>query len=401
MEENQVIVHGAKDEILEVNMQKMETLKHALNVLTQNEIIEELEAFNINVDLEKITKKPELVQYIVYMFKQGKIKDEIFRAIRARAFNMSLDATDGFFLSFSDEWTFSKEAIPKVMKEWNENNQDSIIKLEYFEEDSQQVKMKISRLKERYVFDQKSMYSSIYFEEDKALVDIYFREKIVYFQTTNVKIFSSIRTVLRQFLTCLFEKKKNEKVKLLPPKMQQKLSITLSKEGDVAYDDRTINPTTIKLMDLLLELDNPQTNFSGFECTEITFDHEDTDKKHMKSRIDAQSYGGGDLLRKDDVKGLILRNRCIINVEVKIEYNERISVEEVRKHIIIGGLRTNKMNGLRLYIKNSEFSLKRVLENAYSDLKNVFVQLYSQNSLRNEEKIKLILGLETDGKSSE
>ncbi|EJS74561.1 hypothetical protein [Bacillus cereus] len=400
MEENQVIV-GAKDEALEVNMQKLKTLRHALSVLTQNEIIEELEAFNVNVDLEKITKKAELIQYIVYMFKQGNIKDEIFRAIRSRAFNLSLDATDGFFLSFSDDWKFSKEAIVKAMKEWNEINQDSIIKLGYLEEDSEQVKIEISRLKERYIFDQQSMYSTSYFEEDKALVDIYFREKVVYFQTTNVKIFTSIRTILRQFLTCLFEKKKNEKVKLLSPKMQQKLSITLSKEGDVAYDDRTINPTTIKLMDLLLELDNPQTNFSGFECTEITFDHEDTDKKHMKSRIDAQSYGGGDLLGKDDVKGLILRNRCIINVEVKIEYNERVSAEEVRKHIIIGGLRTNKMNGLRLYIKNSEFALKRVLETAYSDLKNVFVQLYSQNSLRNEEKIKLILGLETDGKSSE
>ncbi|ANN31171.1 MULTISPECIES: hypothetical protein [Bacillus cereus group] len=398
MEENQAISNEVMNGVLEVDMKRMKTLSHSLNVLTQNEILEELEAFNISVNLEKITKKAELIQYIEYMFQKGNIKDEIFHAVRARAFNLNLDATDGYFLSFSDEWKFSETILIRAMTEWNEKNLESVINLEYLDKESQQVKVEISRLKEKYIFDQKSMYSTSYFEEDKALVDVYFKEKIVYFQTTNVKIFHSIKTVLRQFLICLFE---TDKLKLLPPKMQQNLSITLSKDGAFAFDDRAVNPTTIKLMDLLLELDNPQTNFSGFECTEITFDHEDTEKKDMKSRIDAQSYGGGNLLGKDDVKKLILSNRCIINVEVKIEYDERISAEEVIKHTIIGGLRTNKLNGLRLYIKNSEYSLKRVLEKAYSDLKNVFVQLYSQNSLRNEEKIKLILGLETDGKTSE
>lgn len=396
MEKGQLDISEEENGLLEFKEQELKTLRHSLNKLTQSEIIEELEVLKFSIDLDRITKKPELIQYIEYMYRHGQLNSDVFEVFRAKAFNLNLDVTDGFFLSFFDDWKFDKTIIKEKVSKWNEENKDSSITLKNINEDNR-VLIQISRLKEKFIFDRESMYSTSYLEEDKALVEIYFKEKIVYIQTTNVKIFNSIKTVVRKVLMSIFDK---EKVRLLTPKMQQKLSVTLSENENVTvFDDRTINPTTIKLMDLLFELDNPKSNFNGLECTEITFDHEDTEKRDMKSRIDAQSYGGGDLLAKDDVKNLILNNRGIISVEIKIYYNEQITGEDVRIHTVIGGLSIDKLNGLRLYIKNNDFALKRVLEKAYRDLKSVFIQLYSQNSLRNEEKIKSILGLDINGKS--
>jgi len=90
------------------------------------------------------------------------------------------------------------------------------------------------------------------------------------------------------------------------------LSLTFNDDFTVATKENSVHPNTIKLLDILLELDAPSSSFSGFECVNITLDHEDTiNRKDAKSKIVSQNYGGGDLLKNKVVKDLILSNRII------------------------------------------------------------------------------------------
>ncbi|GEM_PF-6125456 len=367
---------------------ELTTIFHSLNTLNQVEVLHIIDSFNITVNLNAIKKKRELIEFILFQFRNGILKRELFDELRSQAFNPEIDSTDGFFASFDVDKKTSQKELKKFLEKWNEINDTKEIKLTSFT--TEKATFIVSKYTDRYIFDKESMYSFKYNEEKRALAEIYFDKKIIYIQTTNTVIYQSIISIIRGFLQDFLDIKK---LIISPPKMGKNLSLTFNEDFTEAFQNKSVNPNTIKLLDLLLELDT-STSFSGFECVNITLDHEDTiNRKDSKSKILSQNYGGGDLLENKVVKNLILSNRIIYEVEFTIEYNFQEKDGSSRKHIVRVGMINDRKSSFRIFIKNSDFSMRTVIKKAYSELKNVFISNYGASNLRNEEKIKNLLGI--------
>ncbi|PEU28634.1 hypothetical protein [Bacillus wiedmannii] len=375
------------------SQQEIITLKHALKVLNRLQIIDVL-AQNKYQITKKIKKVGELVELLIQQFTQGLLVKSIYEDIREAAFNPELDVSDGFFLSFLDErLNITKSSFEQAVDNWNEsdsqaNEIDSNVEIINFRD--QVCKLSVTRFNERYAYDKNSMFSTRFVDESKVLVEIDFSKNIIFFQTSNSKKYREVQRVIKLLLSIFFE---NDKFKLFPPKMSRKLNFSLVDDGNTAVRYDNISPNTIKLLDLILEMNEAKFNFENLECIDITFDHEDSKKEDLKAKIERQGFGGGDLLEKQDIKNHILQNRVILKVELNLVYIEKIDDERKRKHILLAGIDNKANNYLRIYIHNNNLNLKRVINKAYKELKTIFVEHNSSTNLRNEEKIKRLLGL--------
>lgn len=366
------------------------TVRHAFKVLNKIEIINILEAFQVKLDLDKIRRKDEIEDFILYNFSQGNYVKELFEEIRSEAFNPNLENTDGFFTTYiGTSSKMNSKNLRSFIKEYNQENGENEIILNKYSD--QKIQILAVKKTEKLIFDRESMYSVPYEEEKKALCEIYPNKGLVYIQTTNTVIYSAIKTIIKGFLNGLFE---TDDLKFAAPKMSQTLSFTYNDDMNSATTNREVHPNTIKLLDILLELQTANSAFSNFECTTITFDHEDIIKRQdAKSKVLSQTYGGGDLLFSDSVKSLILSKRIIFEVEFNIVFSYVDGAGYQKKHSVTAGIINKRKGALRIFIKNSDYGLKQVMKRAYKELKNVFVENYDNKTLRNEDKIKKLLGL--------
>ncbi|MEF7660155.1 hypothetical protein [Bacillus thuringiensis] len=375
----------------QLNETEIITLEHALRVLSHNELIETL-IINKEKLPSSVKKNKDLVNYVKTKFIRNEMPFSVYESLREKAFNPELNTTDGFFLTYAGNTNNLTEGrldsfIQASNKEYSEDGSSykAVLKKESYK--NKICKLVISRINYGYVFDKRSMFSTKFVDEHKILVEINFDKEIIFFQTSNIVKFRAIRTIVRDFIRTVTN---NSALRLTAPRLSQTLNLKLEGEKAISYN---INPSTIKLLDLCMQLENNSTNFTGFECKEIVFDHKDSNKQNRKERIDTQGYGGGDLLRKVDVKNLVLDNRDILEIEFLVEYNQDIGKGQIKKHSIVAGIVNKKREYLRIYIKNNSLNIKMTLRNAYLDLKEVFIEHYADDKLKSDEKIKKLLGI--------
>lgn len=380
-----------KDTIKLLSEVEMITLEHSLRVLSHSELIEVLITAKESIP-KSIKKNKDLIEYVKNIFLRNEMPYIVFEMLREKAFNPELDTTDGYFLTYSYNISDLSEGkldeyIRVSNKEYKEEGSlyKAVIKKVSFQKS--RCKLVVSRVQYKFVHDRHSMFSTKYVDEHKIWVEIDFKKEIVFFQTSNITKFKAIKTIVRDFLATVTG---NDNLRLTAPMLSQKLDITYDGDKAVSF---SLNPSTIKLLDLFMQLEDNTANFTGFECKEIVFDHKDSDKENRKERIDRQGYGGGDLLVKEDVKNLVLDKRDILEIEFLIEYKEEIGEGNFRIHTITAGIINKKKDYLRIYIKNNSLNIKNVLRKAHSELKEVFIEHYADNKLKSDEKIKKLLGI--------
>lgn len=383
---------------------KIVTMRHALNKINQIELKLLINRYNIPIPSE--IKKVNVIKYFIsQLFMEGRLQPEVFDEVRTLAFNPELYGNDGFFLSYEAEINKNKESFEQTIEKWHsqviDDDDEEVAyddkmdaEIEVITYSPQNCSLLVTRKFERYVHDGETMYSHQYYDIHSLVVEINFEEKIIFVQTSNTVKFSSIKTVVSSFMAYLINENaaKNEYVKLSIPKMEQSLSMTIAENGWTAIANDNINSNTLKLLDLFLELENNSDNFDSFRCAHITFDHEDS-SSDLDDRIKVQSFGAdiGDLLKKKEVKDLILNNRNVLKVEFRLIYTTIVSEEITKKHTINAGIENGKR--LRIYIYNNDLSIKETIKDAYKDLKSMFIEHLGETELRNEEKIKNMLGL--------
>ncbi|WP_433922857.1 hypothetical protein [Paenibacillus taichungensis] len=387
------------------SVDEITTFRHSLKLLNQRELTSIINKYKIKIpsDAQKVS---EVTYALEKSFGEGILSKEIFHQFRQAAFNPELDTTDGFFMSFNYKFTdISEVTLNSKISEWKKNleqDRDSDrntfnaeIELLDFGSNSKGSLFKFTRRNERFVYNSQNMLSKNYFEVHQVVVEIYFDKQIVYFQTSNSVKFNSVKTIVSNFLISLADDK-HTKIKLTTPKMSKHLKFSFREDGRSAKVYDNINPNTIKLLDLFLEIEN-STSFSSFQCVDIKFDHEDSLNKDLKDRIKSQAYGCdiGDLFNKSEVKTHILSKRVILQIEFKLVYTTLDANEIPRKHIILAGIVNDKskINALRIYIENNEHTIKDIVKDAYKDLKDVFIGSLMDSALKNEDKIKKMLGI--------
>ncbi|WP_456265622.1 MULTISPECIES: hypothetical protein [unclassified Bacillus (in: firmicutes)] len=370
--------------------EQLTTLIHSLNTLNQVEILNIISSFKISIDHNRLKKKKELIEYLIFCFKNGIFNEGVFNEFRSQAFNPDIDSTDGFFFSYEAKSTnVNKEGLESFLKKWNEVMDNK--RIDFLEINHQSAKFLVTKHTDKFIFDQESMFSIKYNDEKRAKVEIHFDKSIVYVKTTNTVIYNAIKTIIKSFLEDLLE---IEKLYITPPKLSRNLSLTFNDELTKATQENSVHPNTIKLLDILLELNTSSSSFSGFECVNITLDHEDTiNRSDAKSKIVSQNYGGGDLLKNRVVKDLILNNRIIYDIEFIIEYNHTDNEGHISKQLVTVGMINDRKSSLRIFIKNSDYNIRNLIKKAYIELTTVFISNYGQSQLRNEDYIKKLLGL--------
>ncbi|AIQ21481.1 hypothetical protein NSQ90_00500 [Paenibacillus sp. FSL H7-0737] len=390
---------------LKPSLDEITTFRHALKLLNQRELTSIINKNKIKLpsDAEKFS---EIVYALERSFGEGILSKEIFHQFRQAAFNPDLDTTDGFFMSFNYKFEdMSENLLNSKISEWKKATKqkksseresfDAEIKLLDSGSNSKGSLFKFTRKNERFIYNNQNMLSKNYFEIQQVVVEIYFDKQIVYFQTSNSVKFHSIKTIVLNFLRFLADDE-HIKIKLSAPTMSKLLKFAMSENGRSAKVYDNINPNTIKLLDLFLEIENSRS-FSSFQCVDIKFDHEDSMNKDLKDRIKSQAYGCdiGDLFNKSEVKVHILSNRVILQIEFRIVYTTYDAEEVPLKHTILAGIVNDKSkaNALRIYIENNEHTIKDIIKDAYKDLKDVFMGSLMDSNLKNEEKIKKMLGI--------
>lgn len=373
----------------EPNEEEISTLEHSLRNLNKVQIRNILEINKVSLPTSVKTGK-DTNEYLIYQFTNGQFTRELFQQFKKTAFNPELDATDGFYLAFKEDLKVQEKDLKKFIEEWNKE-QLNTAHIEMIDYSKERTSFLVKKSIEKFIYNRDTELSKKYYEEHQLMVDVYLKKKIIYFQTRNTVKFSSVKTVIRDFIKYILH---IEKFALHPPKLNQKLNFKLKEDGKTAESYDYINPNTIKLLDLFLELNNAQSRFSDFECIDITFDHEYSNQKDVKERINSQNYDGGDLLSKEEVKQLILKKRIILKIKFNIYYKQIIDAENERftYHSILVGIENTK-SFFRLYIYNTDATLKDIISQAYEDLKQVFIEHFSEGTLLNEDKIKLLLGL--------
>ncbi|MEW4372352.1 hypothetical protein [Paenibacillus kandeliae] len=398
-----------KDNVIQLklpNATEITTFRHSLYLLKKRKrelmVIINRHKINIPTDFDRVG---ELLSFLVKIFEEGQISMSAFQDFREAAFDPNLQSTDGFFLTFIHDFgKISENKILSYIERWKEgiqqndkpleNNYQVDVELRYFS--SERCQFVFIKKNERLIYDNQSMFSKSYYDIQKVVVEIYFLEQVIYFQTSNSVKFNAIRPLVASFLNYMTEDK-HVGIKLLFPKMSQSLNFVISEDGRTATDYTNINRNTIKLLDLFLEIENSNT-FSNFECIDIKFDHEDTtNKSDLHHRIGSQAYGCdiGDLFKKEEIKQHILNNRMILEIEFKIEHTTFNELNHPRKHIITAGIINDKskIKGIRIYIDNSDYLITQVVKDAYNDLKNMFITHLKDSDLKNESKLKEMLGI--------
>lgn len=381
------------------------TFRHSLNLLKKRkrDLIMLLNKNNLETPSD-FNRLGELIKYLTEKFQQGLIPINVLEDLRKTAFDPNLRSTDGFFLTFNYKFeSLTKDLIEKSILEWkkaienNEKNEENnyIIDAEVISFSAEKFQIIFMKKNERLIYDNSSMFSKSYYDVQKVLVEFYIEEQVTYFSTSNSVKFSAIKTMVSNFLNYLAGDV-NIGIKLSFPKMSQELNFVLSADGRSASKYKNINPNTIKLLDLFLEIENA-SNFEDFECIDIKFDHEDKNKENLADKIGSQAYGCyiGDLFKKEEIKKHILNNRTILQIEFKIEHTTYDEQNFSRKHMITAGIVNDisKVKGLRIYIDNGEYLISKVIDDAYNDLKLMFISHLKSGNLKNENKIREMLGI--------
>ncbi|WKL04471.1 hypothetical protein Q0F98_16135 [Paenibacillus amylolyticus] len=162
------------------------TLEHSLRMLNYSEILEVLQQNKFSIS-ESIRKKRDLEKLLSKAFQNRILPEQVYIALRERAFNPELNVSDGFYLAFSYQLRkLNQEYLESLILEANEalnENQDNYkaeIKLLNFS--NQSGKLLFTRKQEKFAYDRSSMFSTKFSEEQKVLVEINFSKKLSIFK---------------------------------------------------------------------------------------------------------------------------------------------------------------------------------------------------------------------------
>ncbi|WP_099192382.1 hypothetical protein [Tepidibacter mesophilus] len=373
---------------------KIITLKHSLRILNKLDIIRI--CANNGVVIEHKNKIKDIKEKLIHIIRQG--NETLYTELRDAAFNPNLDVLDGFFIVFDTPRynMISKEDIKNSIEEFNKNNMENkeneeneeIGFIENVEIVNEYIKFMVMKIKHQYVYDAKSKKSKSYESEIKANVEIDLEKRFIYIQTKNVNIYKGLKTVIREFLMYHFY---DNKLKLGKPELYQNLSIDFIDINSIDKLNK-VNPVTLKLLDIVYELENMKYAFSGFRVNDILFDHEERNSIDLSSRIDSINIYGENLLEHSQIKEKILQGRIILYINFILEYNTISENGNNIKHYVEAGI-DYKGDYARIFIKNNKDLERIILIKAYNELKRVFMENYLNGNLKNELKILNLLGV--------
>lgn len=371
-----------------------EILKCAINNLTLNEVQLILESNRIKVDRKD--KKHELVEMILNKLHKNELSEQVYLALKTKAFSTSSDFYDGFFYKYNEENVdFSCDDFMKALDEQgkseNSSKQSNIIFEYKFYDLTNDDKFKIliftfSRESKKGIYDYKDDVVKFYHNKIIAKVHIYYKLGLVYIHSKNSTESTAIKFFLQKVINKFLIEKELSKVKLVSPKFDNNIVEKWSKKNDINING--FSTTAINMLDLLCEFDVEENCFTGFSIKRIYLEHEVIDTDKSDSKIAGLIYWGENLQKCDEILKEISNGKKINGFELEVSYqyeNEELGKEEAA--IITVNILQESNNYIRITLSEDELE-KNILEEAYKAVRDVFLKKITLKEILNTELLK-------------
>ena len=376
----------------QVNIDK-EVFKCAANRLNLHEIQSIMEEHNISVNRKD--KKHELVDKVLNLIENNTISEELYLAIKTKAFSDDCNFYEGFFYKYSIEnidFTYSK--FEELLNQ--ESQKDSISKYSnsvftyksnnlIHNEEKGIVKFSILKETKKGKYDCVDDNVKFFNEKINADVEINYKQGLVYIHCKNATNSTAIKYFIEQIINHLRVDVKKSKTKLTAPKFDSNL---VSKwANDNSIDIKGISSISIQMLDLLLEFENEENQFTGFRMNKIYFGNEviNTESKNV---IKGSIFYGDDIQECKEIAEGIINGKKINGFELLVDYTYEDECSGSEPQLIqlpIAILQDNN-NSVRTAIsKEIPYINERTLFYLYEDIRTVFKNKLKSNQIKNTD----------------
>lgn len=377
---------------MEINRGVFECAANSLNL---REVQNTLEAYNIIVDRKD--KKHELVCKILQLLDENKLDEEVYLAIKTKAFSTNSDFYEGFFYTYNCEnidFVYSKfeEALENEMLKSNKSKVSNstfsykAYNMEHYREKSI-VEFEFFRETRKGKYDFKEDDVKYFNEKIQAKVQINYGDGIVYIHCKNSTNSTTIKFFLQKVINELRIDKKSTKTKLSTPKFDSNIvnKLVTQKEN---FSIKGISSSTIHMLDLLCEFEVEKNNFDSFCMKKIYFGNEVIDTKE-KNTVEGSIFFGEDIQECIEISEGILNGKKINGFELDVCYiyeDEEYGREKEITGIPITIMQENN-NSIRTAISKDMPIEDYVLCNLYQDIRKVFLNKLKSSEIKNSEAI--------------
>lgn len=381
-----------------------EVLKCALNSLTINEITSLLE--NNEIYVSRSIAKKELINFVLEKLRNNDLGEELYIAIKTKAFSISTSFYEGFFYKYNTQSIdFRPNRLTSLLesiacKESKSNHSNIEFTYNFYNEEINEKENIISftffRESRRGYYDYKDEEVKFFHDKIQADVNIYFDLGIIYIHSKNLKESSAIKPLLQKALNEFKSSDENKKIKLYSPKFDSTIVEEWTKKNQI--NKGKISTTTIHMLDLLSEFDVEDNDFCGFEIKRIYLEHEVIDTME-DSKISGLIFWGENLQKRDEIWEEINKGKKIKGFDLQVEYiYEDVEVgDEITSKINISIVQENN-SSIRIVLSD-DILKKPILDNAYIAIKKVFLKKIISKKIENSDVLKEFICKCRDAKS--
>ena len=254
--------------------------------------------------------------------------------------------------------------------------------------DEKKIRFDFKRSKDKDYFDYDSKRSRIYKQFLSADIEINKETGLVYIHSKNITESKIIKTFLDKcFVEISLLTEKRKKV-LSEPKFKESIAYNWYKDN--LNDKCKINNITLHMLDLLFEFESNRNEFSNICMKSIYLKENTLDLDDNEARITDSKYGGYNLQLHKKIIEEINNGKRILGFKLEVEYSylDEETGEEVATTVPIKILYQDN-NNLRISISSECLITGKqdVLNQAYENLKELFVTKYISTSILNGDEL--------------
>ncbi|CUN90914.1 Uncharacterised protein [Turicibacter sanguinis] len=364
-----------------------DTFRHAITNLTKPEVVNIIQSHGINIDVK--SKKEDMVKVLMGMLDKREITEELYLAIKGKAFSVDKNFYDGFFYKFDKTiCDFNLDSLLNGLKQTAQDEDNRCVNIynSTISDNLLTFTIEITRLKPIYdIEEEKSRYFK---EKIDADVSIYFNIGLMYIHSKNITESKKIKTFIQKGINS--KMLKNSTIKLVEPTFNLEIADMWIKSNTDQLGCNNYCGTTIHMLDMLEEFNNHRNSFSGLCLKSIYFKYDFIETSDdEESSISELKYGGDNLQKHHRIKSELREGKKItgFKFEAHHKYIDEETGDEKSSTLPIV-IFYEKKYALRISINTENVSAKiNILHAAYEDIKNIFMNKFNSVSIMNSEEI--------------
>lgn len=372
-----------------INIDK-DTFRHALTNLTKLEVVNIVQSHGISIGSQD--KKEEIVEKLLKILNENGVTEELYLAIKGKAFSVDKNFYDGFFYKFDKNLcNYSLNNLLRELKNVARNETKRVINIKNPSINNNVLCFTIEIVSSKPIYDIDEERSRYFKEKIDADVSIYFNDGLMYIHSKNITESKKIKTFIQKVLNSKeLNLEQDTTIKLIEPTFDTEVSNTWIKDNTETLGGNNYSGLTIHMLDMLEEFNNGRNKFSGLCLKSIYFKYDTIEaSEDEEGFIDELKYGGDNLQKHHRIKAELRDGKKITGFKFEVEHKYiEEDTEEEKISILPIVILYEKKYALRISINTESVSAEiKILHRAYNDVKDIFMNKFKSTNILNESHI--------------